>query len=136
MMSEKENVETVKQFFGAAARGDVQLGLNLLSEDIEIHHPVPKTIWPFAGKRKGKDQVVEFYMGTGETVDFEQFEPQEYIAQNDKVVVLMFERFCIKATGKYVDNEYVMVFTLMDGQIVQWRIYEDTAPIIKAINGD
>lgn len=135
-MSEKENIGTVKQLFEAIDNRDPQAVFALFSEEIELLHPIPKAILPWAGKRKGHKQIMEFFAGTLETVDTERFEPQEFIAQNDKVVVLMYERARIKATGKSVDNDYVMVFTLMDDQIVQWRIYEDTAPIIKAINGD
>jgi ketosteroid isomerase-like protein len=65
--------------------------------------------------------------------EFEQFEPREFIAQGNKVVVLVFERFRIKATGRSVDNEYVHVVTLRGGKVVQFCIYEDTAPIIAAI---
>lgn len=65
--------------------------------------------------------------------EFEQFESREFIAQGDKVVVLVFERPRLKATGRVVDNEYVQVFTLNDGKVVQWCVYEDTAPFIAAI---
>lgn len=68
-----------------------------------------------------------------EVGEFEQWEPREFIAQGDKVVVLAFERVRIKATGRVVDNDFVMVFTLNNGKIVRWRAYEDTAPLIAAI---
>ena len=48
-------------------------------------------------------------------------------------MVLLFERFRIKATGRAVDNEFVIVFAFRDGKISQFYVYEDTAPIIAAI---
>jgi ketosteroid isomerase-like protein len=54
------------------------------------------------------------------------------IVQGNKVAVLVFERFRIKATGCAVDNEYVHISTLSDGECVQWGVYEDTAPLVAA----
>ena len=42
----------------------------------------------------------EFFKVLGESSEFEVFEPQEYIAQGDKVVVLGHERQRIRATGQ------------------------------------
>jgi ketosteroid isomerase-like protein len=135
-MSEQENVEMVQQGFAAFQRGDIQTVLNLFSDDVDFRHPISTDILPWAGKRRGREQVAEFFAGLAELSEFEQFEPQEFIAQGNKVVVLIFERVRIKATGRAVDNEYVQVFTFSNGKIVQWCVYEDTAPIIAAIRGE
>ncbi len=133
-MSEQENVEIVKQGFAAFQRGDIQTVLNLLSEDVDFRHPMSTAIWPWAGKRRGRAQVAEFFAGLTEVNEkVEQFELREFIAQGDKVVVLAFERIRLKTTGRVVDNEYVDIFTLKDGKIVQLCVYEDTAPFIAAI---
>jgi uncharacterized protein len=71
----------------------------------------------------------------GESVEFEQFEPQEYIAQGDKVVVLGHERQRVKATGEVVEDDWAMVFTLRGGKITKFRNYEDTAAVAAAHRG-
>ncbi len=58
-----------------------------------------------------------------------------FIAQDDKVVVLVFEWARSKATGIAVDNSYVHVYTIEGGMITQLLIFEDTAPIIAALRG-
>jgi ketosteroid isomerase-like protein len=132
-MSEQDNIELVKQGFAAFQRGDIETILNAFSDEIDFRHPMSTAIWPWAGKRRGRAQAAEFMAGLAEVVEFEQYEPREFIAQGNKVVVLVFERFRIKATGRAVDNEYVHMFTLSDGKVVQWWVHEDTAPIIAAI---
>jgi ketosteroid isomerase-like protein len=132
-MSEHENVEMVKRGYAAFARGDMQTLLNLFSDDVEFRHPMSTAIWPWAGNRRGRAQIAEFFAGLAEVEEFEQFEAREFIAQGNKVVALVFERFRIKATGRVVDNDYVHVYTLNGGKIVQLCVYEDTAPIIAAI---
>ena len=66
-------------------------------------------------------------------LEFEQFAPREFIAQGDIVVVLVFVRVRSKATGRTVDNDYVHVYTVRDGKIIRFCVYEDTAPIIAAL---
>ncbi len=134
-MNEQENVEIVKRGFAAFHRGDIQTVLSLCLDDVDFRDSMPAEIWPWAGKRRGRAQVAEFYAGLAEVAEFEQFEPREFIAQGNKVVVLAFERFRIKATGRTVENELVTVFTLSEGKVVQLHTYEDTAPIIAAIRG-
>lgn len=133
-MSEQENVQAIQSALAAFRRGDSQTFLSLLSEDVDFQHPMPNEIWPWAGKRRGKAEVAQAFAGLAATTEFELFEPREFIAQGDKVAVLVFERFRIKATNVSVDNSYVHVYTIKDGRIVQMLIFEDTAPIIRALN--
>ena len=132
-MNEYENVEIIKQVFAAFQRHDLQTLLTLFTDDVDLRHPMSTAIWPWAGKCRGRAQVAEFFAGLAEAAEFEQVEPREFIVQGAKAVVLLFERFRIKATGRAVDNEFVIVFAFRDGKISQFYVYEDTAPIIAAI---
>jgi len=133
LMSEQENVEIVKQGYAAFQRGDIQTILNLGSDDVEVRHPMSLAIWPWAGKGRGRTRLAEFFVGLGKLVEFERFEPREFIAQGDKVVVLLFERVRLRATSRVVESEHVHVFTLRNGKVVQWDEYQDTAPFIAAM---
>jgi ketosteroid isomerase-like protein len=132
-MSEQKNVAIVKQALAAFQRGELQTFLNFFSDDAAFRHPMSTAIWPWAGTRHGRAQLAESAAGVVEVIEFEWFEPREFIAQGNKVVVLVFERGRVKATGRVFDNDYVHVFTVSEGKIVQFCVYEDTAPIIAAI---
>ena len=93
-------------------------------------------VWPWAGKRRGRVGVAEFFRGLAETSTHVKSEIREVIAQGGKVVVAVFERFVLKATGQSLENEYINLTTFKDGQVARWWIYEDTAPIIRAIRGE
>lgn len=134
-MSEQQNVELIKSAYAAFTRGDRQTLLDLFSEDLDFQHPMSQSIWPWAGKRKGRAGFAEFLAGLDETVEYEQFEPREFIAQGDHVAVLVFERSRVKRTGVAFDNSYMHVFKLKGGKVVQLLIFEDTAPIIAALQG-
>lgn len=65
-------------------------------------------------------------------MEIQRFEPREFIAQGDQVVVLGEERMRIKATGRIAENRWVMVFALRDGRIVRFREFDDTAAVAAA----
>jgi len=132
-VNEQDNIELTKQGYAAFARGDIQAVLKLFADDAELLQPLSAAIFPWAGTRRGRAQLAEFLAGLAEVGEFEQFEPQEFIAQDDKVVVLIAERFQIRATDRSFNNELVHVFTIKDGKASQLRIYEDTAPFLAAM---
>ncbi len=131
-MSERENTETVQRLFHAFGRGDVGVLMSLLSEDVLWFLPGPAELVPYAGERHGHAGASDFFQRLGAAVEFEQFEPREFVAQNDKVVALGFERGRVRATGKSFDNPWALVFTVRDGRITEFRGYEDTGAIAAA----
>jgi uncharacterized protein len=131
-MAEQENVQTVKEAYAAFERGDITSLLNLVSEDVEWHMPGPSDIIPFAGEFRGREGVGRFFAALGGAEDVEIFEPREFVAQGDKVVVMGRYRGRIKATGQVDDIEFVHVFNVRDGRITNYRQYNDTAPTVAA----
>jgi len=131
-MAEQENVQTVKEAYAAFERGDIPSLLNLVSEDVEWSLPGPSDIIPFAGEFRGREGVGRFFAALGGAEDVEIFEPQEFVAQGDKVVTTGRYRGRIKATGQADDIEFVHVFTVRDGRITNYRQYNDTAPSLAA----
>ena len=69
-----------------------------------------------------------------EHLEFEQFEPREFVAQGDTVVVVGFERSLSKATGHTIETEWAHVYTLRDGKIAKGRFFEDTAAYVAAFH--
>jgi uncharacterized protein len=134
-VGEQENVQLIRRALAAFADRDVQTFLNLFSDDVDFQHPMPLEIWPWAGKGRGRARVAHALVRLAQALEFEQFEARDFIAQGDKVVVLVFERVRSKATGVAVDNSYVHVYTIKDGTITQLLIFQDTAPIIAALHG-
>jgi uncharacterized protein len=132
-MDDQDNIQSLKTLYAAFIRGDIHSVLGFFSDDLDFQHPMPQSIWPWAGKRLGRTGLAEFIEGLNPLIEYEQFEPREYIAQGDRVAVLFFEHGRIKATGVTFDNYYVHVFKFKEGKIVQFLIFEDTAPIIAAL---
>jgi uncharacterized protein len=76
---------------------------------------------PYAGERRGREGATELFRLLGAAVEMEAFEPSEFVAEGDKVVVLGSERGRVRATGKTFDNPWALVFTLRGGRITEFR---------------
>ena len=131
-MSEQENVQLVKDAYASFETGNIQGLLDSLTNDVEWTTPGPPDIMPAAGHRRGRNEVAEFFAALSESEDIELFEPQEFIAQGDKVVVLIKYRGRVKATGRAAEADLVHVFTIREGKVAQFREYFDTAAALEA----
>jgi ketosteroid isomerase-like protein len=128
-MSEQDNIDLVKNAYAAFKRSDIPGLLDLLDEDLDFQHPMSQSIWPWAGHRKGRKAFAEFVEGCFQTIEYELFEPHDFICQSDYVAVVLFERGRVKATGATYDISEVHVFKFKRGKIVQLMIFEDTAVV-------
>ena len=128
---EQANLQTVQEIYAAFGRGDIPSILSRLSEDVEWGVTGPAQT-SYAGRRRGHEQVIQFFTVLSQTVEVQRFEPGEFIAQGDQVVVLGDERLLVKATGRTAENTWVMVFTLRDGRVTRFREYDDTAAVAAA----
>lgn len=131
-MPEQENLQTIHHVYAAFGEGDVPGVLAALTDDVQWFTPGPPGIVPYAGKRTGHDQVSGYFTSFGEAVDVTAFEPQEFFAQGDMVVVLGHYTLQVKRTGKVIDNDWVHAFTLADNKITTFRGFEDSAAVVAA----
>jgi uncharacterized protein len=131
-MSETENTKKVQDIYAAFGRGDIAAILNSLADEIEWHHPGPPDVLPWAKSRHSRAEVEQFFKVLGETHEFEAFEPREYVAQGDTVVVLGWSRARAKSTGRIYEEHWAMVWTFRNGKVVGYRAYDDTAAMVAA----
>jgi len=131
-MSEQDNVRLVQNAYDAFQRGDIEGLLQLVADDVEWITPGPSDIMLAAGHRRGREGVAEFFSSLSSQEDVELFEPKEYVAQGDKVVVICSYRGRVKATGRSAETDLVHVFDIKDGKVQRFREFYDTAAVLPA----
>jgi hypothetical protein len=132
-MSESRNVQTVKDAYAAFMRGDINGVLATVDDNVEWHAiKGAEGVAPHAGARRGRAQVADFFAKLGASTEFSRFEPREFIAQGDHVVVIGEYAATVKATGRSVVSDWVMVFTVRDGKLVRFREWTDSAQLVRA----
>jgi ketosteroid isomerase-like protein len=128
-MTEQRNVEIVKRGYEAFGRGDIEGLLALCAENIEWISSGPPEL-PTAGTRRGREQVAQFFTIVDQLFEMQRFEPTQFVAQGDWVVVLGQDTAKVKATGKVLTEEWAHAFTIRGGQIVAFHEYMDTAAMV------
>ena len=129
-MSTEESLQAVKNGFAAFSRGDMPGLLDLMAEDVEWH--IPDSGTPLAGTYRGRDGVASFFQKLSAEWETLDFQPREFIADGDRVLVVGSERARVKATNKTAELEWVMSFTVRNGKVAVYRQYSDTKAIADA----
>ena len=132
-MSIEKNVQTVKDFFAAIGRGDREALLALVAEDIEWI--IPGRGWPLAGTHRGHAGLTNLLETASKSMETST-EPREFIAQEDRVLVVGFARGRIKATNKTFEDDWVFAITVRDGKLTSIREYIDTQALARAAQMD
>jgi ketosteroid isomerase-like protein len=123
----------VQEGYAEFARGDVQTLLGRFADDIEWVIPGSKNN-PLTGIYEGRNRVGEFFKLLSDLTEISTFEPREFIAEGDKVVVLGRETGRVKSTGRTFQSDWAMAFTLRNGKIVKFQEYADTANLDAAFS--
>jgi uncharacterized protein len=138
-LDEQRNIEIVQKLYSAIGQGDMDMATDLIDDHVEWQSPVSKTdhvgiTW--YRPRHGRDDVISFFKEVSENALVGPFEDLKFIAQDDSVIVEGKNRGSARATGRFYEHNWVMVFVLRNGKIVESRHYYDTADIEPAFVND
>jgi ketosteroid isomerase-like protein len=134
-MDAQQNKQLVQEAYRLFLKGDIQGVIERCHDDAEWASPESDYI-PFAGMFRGKQGVAEFFSKLGANAHPVRFEPQEFIAEGDKVVVLGQATWQAKTTGRSFDTPFTHVFTMRDGKMARFEAYADTAAGERAFRPD
>ncbi len=131
---EEENVRRVKRLYHAFKRHEVHSIIDMFSDDAVMYGPAPSGVVPWGGTYNGRSGVAQFFKTLGESLEPQQFDLNDFIAQDNKVVVLGYQKGRAKPTGRPYEIEFVHVWTIRDdGKFVEFRVYNDTASLVEAL---
>ena len=130
-MIENENMDLVRSGYEKFGKGDIQGLLGLFSDDIDWSTPHLENA-PYGGRVLGLKAVGEFFQKLGETEEFAYFEPTEFIAQGDRVVVLGRCKATVRSTDRSFEIDWVHIFTVHDGKVTNFTEHFDSALVNKA----
>jgi ketosteroid isomerase-like protein len=132
-MSIEKNVQIVKDFLAAIGSRDKQGLLAVSAEDIEWI--IPGEDWPLAGTYRGHAGLEDALAKANETVEMTYPKPPEFIAQEDRVLVVGSAKGKIKATNRAFVDDWVFDITVRNGKLTKIREYIDTQALAKASAG-
>jgi ketosteroid isomerase-like protein len=130
---EEENVSMVKRLYDAFKRHEVDSIMDMFADDVVMHGPAPSGVLPWGGTYNGHSGVAQFFKALGESLEPQQFDLNEFITQENKVVVFGYQRGRAKPTGLPYETEFVNVWTIRNGKFTEFRVYNDTASLVESL---
>ena len=125
-MNEQENTSVAKRLYDTFNSGDAEGFLNTFTEDASWNSPDIENV-PLETTFTGRDNIGKFLTEIDEYEEFLKIEPQEFIAQDDKVVVLGELHVRSKKTNKEYESGFVHIISVKDGKATGFLEYFDNA---------
>jgi len=125
-------VPTVRKFYDALGRGDVDGVLALLHDDLEWTEA--ERFPYYSGTWRSPPEVLE-KLFVPLARDWEGFAARalEFIAEGDRVITLGSYSGTFKATGRPMTAAFAHAWTVRDGRISRFNMYVDTAKVLEAM---
>ena len=130
-MNEQANTQLVQGAYISFNAGDIPSFLNKLAADVRWELPEMTDV-PFAGTWIGREQVKRFFSRLAEVQDVLEYEPEEFIAQGETVVVLGRFAMHVKGTGRDSRSAWAHVWKIEQGTVRSVREYVDTLAVSRA----
>jgi hypothetical protein len=130
MSTTDQNISLIQDLYARFGRGDVDGILANLTDGVVWEEPAHPLV-PYGGKRTGKAAVGQFFAQLA-AVEVERFEPQEFIASGERVIVLGSWAGKVTGTGKNFASDWAMAWTVVNGKVTHYRAYEDFTVIVAA----
>lgn len=122
MATANDPTATVQRMFAAFGEGD----LDALLETVH-----PESQWTYFGANprlsnatfSGHERVRRFFEGILQRLEMTSFNPEEFIAQGNTVVIFGNEAGTVRATGQPFRNEWTQKYVVEDGLITRMVEY-------------
>jgi len=138
MANEASNVETLKpiyQRWGDSKGGSVDEFMNLCADNIafgSLAQGTPEGARYLTGY-DSRTALKEYFAGLARDWDMLDWRTNEFIAQGDRVVVLVQCTWRYKKTGKVVSTPKVDIWRFANGKAVEFFEFYDTAQVHAAV---
>ena len=126
------NVKLIQTVYEAFGRGDVPFIASQVRPDARWDFNVTHSDVPWHVPVTGPAEVPKFLAAFMENVDLESFEPRQFIAMDEEVVVHVRIAYTVKRTGKRVEEDQLHWWKVKGGLVAGLRHFEDTAQVVSA----
>lgn len=136
-MSTTDPIATVNAYFDALGTRDLDRLVSFFAPDASWIVPGDRALTPWVGHRTGPDEIREFF-----TLFFDAAEPLAFEVQSMTDAgdgnLLVVGRFAYRfhGSGLEFDDEFVMRYTISDGRITAFRMFEDSLGLSRAYLGE
>jgi ketosteroid isomerase-like protein len=133
-MNHEQNIALIRKLYDAFAKGDIRTIVDNVTEDVEWISEGPSAV-PWYGKKRGPQQVQEFFGALAATQENMKLTMEDFIAQDDGVATFGRYQAKVKATGRDFDTPVAHLFRIRNGKVSRFLNFGDTAQVLAAYSG-
>jgi ketosteroid isomerase-like protein len=119
----QENVELIRLAIEAYGRGDVEAALRFVDPEVLVYVQLGLAQ---AGSYRGRESMAEFMRAWEDAWDEMEYEPEEWVEDDDTVVVVVRYRGRGKASRVEVDDRFAWRYEVRGDKVVGWGVYAST----------
>jgi ketosteroid isomerase-like protein len=127
----RENVELLQAVAAEVAEGDAMAWLRLMTDDVRVfprpEEPGVKEVY------EGLDELMEYALNWYAQWEDYELVPVRFFDAGDQVLVVMLEHGRMARDGIRIEQEFSHSFTMRDGRIVEWRMYDSHEQALEAL---
>jgi uncharacterized protein len=127
--------DTVREFFAANTRGDVDAVLGLFAPDATWVIPGDVNVVPWVGKRDVSG-IADYMSALSANSEMTSFDIVKWLEDGPDVIVVGTFGFKFPSGGQIVDDPFVIHMVVVDGLVRSYIIHEDSLGLARAYAGE
>jgi ketosteroid isomerase-like protein len=125
----------VRAIYDAYARRDFETVAAYLADGIDWMIYAPVDVFPFAGPRKGRKDVLTALADIAALYAVESYRPEAQVVDGDRAAVLSDVSFVQRASGRTLRFRIADFLRLEDGRVVEFREFMNTLDVAEQALG-
>jgi len=124
----------VQSFYQALATRNLDVLVSLFSETVDWDIPGNEDLAPWLGKRRGRVEIRAFFELLWSSIDPIQAHIDHILVEHEFAIATGTFSSRMLRTGSVYNSMFSAHFTVLDGQIVRYRLQEDSYGLVEALS--
>ncbi|WP_158884163.1 nuclear transport factor 2 family protein [Amycolatopsis anabasis] len=127
----------VTDFYARLDAGDVPGAAALFAERVDWNIPGATEHVPWIGPRKSRAEVAEFFRTLDrDYLERDHFTVEKILVDGPDAIAVGHLRSTVLATGRVIESPFAVRFTVEDGRITKYLMFEDSWRVAEATRRD
>ena len=134
-MTTDETRAALADMMEAFTLGDHERLVSRYDDDIEWELHAPLLVFPYAGKRRGKTEVLTSLLGVYQQFSIVSFEVPLILADGDRGATISRVGLVIRSSGRTIMSQLASFSRFRNGKMIEYRGFTDSFDAVEQVLG-